>query len=150
MARWLLLLLTACGTGPECVSPCGVKLFGRDDCDAFAAYEARALDALAVTDLPVHCGALDNWSLFARVPDGLGRGDSWYSPHVGMRVAGLTWCQYASMEIATVEWPRTAMTHEFVHALEACKDPHHETWQDRGIYEAIWTTTGGLDGGGVQ
>lgn len=54
------------------------------------------------------------------------------------RVAGLTWCDYATMELGDSKWAENAYWHEVAHIAQCpYQDGTHETWAELGVWQAL-------------
>lgn len=142
MKHLLVALATvACGRpAPDCITPCGLPVYGTQDCDGANAAEARALYAfkanVAGWDRATACPWLQTATLAVRETED-GTFEVW-----GTRAAGVTWLPSGDIEIGTAEWKSSAFTHELAHVLElridqAETDDAHSTWAGRGIKTAI-------------
>lgn len=130
------LLAAACYAGaptPECVSDCGMALYGSADCDGFRAAEQRAVRELG-PHFPGLCKRLDWFSV--QVVNGHDGGDAYVDPW-GRNVAGLTYCR-GVLQIANGDWKHNALAHEIAHAGECPgQNVEHAGWIEKGIYESI-------------
>lgn len=159
LAQYFLLVgVVGCGRDlpGEYESRCGVRVVSeteaaRTDPAAFAASFQAAEDAgLAAYAKHVlgwsedfACPRLAGWSV-AKNPRADAAG-GWLEPDAGWkRVAGLAYCDYQMIYVGTEDWGRSALVHEYAHAIERCADPKHETWAARGIYAAIAEAAGEL------
>lgn len=59
--------------------------------------------------------------------------DAW-----GRRVAGLTWCDYSSIEVGDANWAKNAYWHELAHVAQCPQqDNTHATWETLGIWSVL-------------
>ena len=113
-----VLILVGCGGPPaaDCVSPCGMRAYGTEDCDGLAMAEARVLAAFGDR---LECQQLRGWALSVAITDlhAIGR-------------EGQTWCDFHGVPIRTDDWARSAYAHELAH-VQQCPciiDYSHATW----------------------
>ncbi len=139
----VLTLLAACGpTGsPNCITPCGVHVYGTDEakCASLYEHEGRTLKSFEKYvegwKYDETCPIMRNWSLRVLSPEEA-PGGVWRAAN-GQMVAGITWCGLGYIEIGTDDWRNSAFSHEYAHAVESCWDHEHTTWGDRKINRAI-------------
>lgn len=109
-----------------------MQAWGAADCAGLAEAEAAGVSALGYLYGQL-CARLGGMALRVwRTSDGTWT-DAW-----GRRVAGLTWCDYASMEVGDSRWTENAYWHEVAHATQCpYQDGAHETWEALGIWDAL-------------
>jgi hypothetical protein len=152
---WAAVALSGCGLvtpfpGREvqCVSRCGVQLVRSAECETFQAAEDRALlgfERIGIDPVGA-CSKLG--AVTVELQPDAGQDGSWYSPEARGVVYGLTFCTPLApdvlVRVGTSEWRKSALTHEFLHALE-CPQPRtdHAGWGPMRYYEAInWSNLG--------
>ncbi len=130
-AIMLLVVLASCGPAleraPDCVTPCGMNVYGTGACDGLEVVELRALIAFGPFDSQM-CQRLHGWRMSVALTDlhAIGR-------------EGQTWCDAHGVQIMTDDWAHSAYAHELAH-VQQCPwiDYSHETWtwQWRAIDQA--------------
>jgi hypothetical protein len=108
-----------------------MRVYGAE-CDMLAEAERSAVEAFAGLYEPL-CSRLRYVSLYVwETEDG-----SWVDTY-GRKVAGLMWCDLATMELGSDDWQINAYFHEMAH-LAQCpeQDASHSTWEALGIWESI-------------
>ncbi|MHB8872821.1 MAG: hypothetical protein ACYC8T_03970 [Myxococcaceae bacterium] len=126
--------LSACAHNPRlqgrpCETTCGVRLYGSNNCEAFRAAEAKAVNVYD-GHLESTCDRLYGWVVYVQPPE-LASG-AWVSP-AGRVVRGLAWCRERTIQVATDDWSWSSLAHELLHAAEcgermADEHPHAE-WE---------------------
>lgn len=109
-----------------------MQAWGAADCAGLAEAEAAGVSALGYLYEQL-CTRLGGMALRVwRTSDGTWT-DAW-----GRRVAGLTWCDYATMEVGDSNWAENAYWHEVAHVTQCpYQDGTHETWEALGIWDAL-------------
>lgn len=136
---------------PDCVTECGLKIYGSRDCQSFWKGEPLCLNALAKHvngwSRPALCAILDHWSMGVvperMIKDGafeIVRTDGTHEWVAGF-TSGFPMLKMGKMLITPVPLYESSFCHEYAHAFEISIDQHypdydHSTWVDRGIYEA--------------
>lgn len=131
MQRFLLaalVLLTAGCLPPRAEQQTRCGTWTNEPLEPLQAAEDRLLAAFSphVGDV---CPKLDSWYLRVNpASDGSG----WYSERHGFRVAGLTWCEYATIDVANWDFEWNAYAHEVIHLLDCGGPPNaqHEGWDE--------------------
>lgn len=109
-----------------------MRVFGTQDCAGLNQAEAEAVSALSYlySGLCQRLGGLTLWVW--RTSDGTFV-DAW-----GRRVAGLAWCDLASIELGSDDWVHGAYAHEVAHIAQCpFQDGSHATWAELGVWEAL-------------
>lgn len=131
----IALLLSSCHVAkPDCHTKCGMAVFGvsAQECARLNAFEGDAIVRLEYL-YPRLCERFGTVGL--RVWDV--KGGSWTAPN-GQKVAGLTYCDLATVEVAGTDWHLNAYMHEMAHVAQCpFQDYAHETWGDAGIFAAL-------------
>lgn len=155
-----LALNPACGPREVCTIDGGLEVEDLDawECGTFKEHEARVVADFAkefhMTEYTVRLETR-GWTMRIR------RTGPWFDPGVGYEVSGLTSPDERLVELATVDWKKSAFAHELVHVLEethwkksgpewgcsadetkdrASRD--HCSWERRGIWQAIERAVG--------
>jgi len=129
-----MAMLAACTPWPppDCETPCGMQAWGAADCAGLAEAEAAGVSALGYLYGQL-CARLGGMALRVwRTSDG------WWTDAWGRRVAGLTWCDFATIEVGDSRWTDNAYWHELAHVAQCPEqDGTHETWAPLGIWEVL-------------
>lgn len=147
------LLLSSCAYARPfprrtCVSACGVRLVGRENCEDFKRTETRTLRAFASTvkgwDYARTCAALKGWRVFVHAYTYLDteacEGKGFSLPGLPFCLAGMTHVWTREIEVESARWTSThVLSHELVHALQRdLQEPvGHCFWVERGIVRAL-------------
>jgi hypothetical protein len=138
----------SCTPRPECVSPCGERLYGSSDCADLSTTEGFARTAFQ-DNVPGWssdrtCRSMKNLDVDIMASDA---GD-WYDPELQEEVAGedIYWQDeiLVGMEPdgGLHGWTHSAYVHELGHQFQydfdGVVDFTHSTWWDAGIYPAIY------------
>lgn len=102
------------------------------NCEGLAEAESEAVEAFSGLYAGL-CGRLSFVTLYVwETEDG-----TWVDSY-GRKVAGLMWCDLATMELGSNEWRSNAYFHEMAH-LAQCpqQDGTHSTWAALGIWETL-------------
>lgn len=102
------------------------------DCEGLAEAESEAVEAFSGLYAGL-CERLSFVTLYIwQTEDG-----SWVDSY-GRKVAGLMWCDLATMELGSSQWHSNAYFHEMAH-LAQCpeQDGSHSTWAALGIWETL-------------
>lgn len=108
-----------------------MRVYG-DSCENIYTAEESGVSALSYlyANLCERIGgmALQVW----RTSDGTWT-DAW-----GRKVAGLTWCDFATVEVGDANWATNAYWHELAHVAQCpYQDIAHETWETLGIWATL-------------
>lgn len=117
---------------------CGTWTDG--DLAPLQAAEDRLLVAFA-PQLGDVCPLLRNWYLRINPASD---GGAWYSERNGFDVAGLTWCEVSTIDVANWDFQWNAYAHEVLHALDCGHRPPNSTHE--GWDEWQWSAIGAAQG----
>ena len=125
---------------PDCVSSCGVKLFGSTNCQAFqrvedltlGAFEANVTHPSSVRPFKVTemCSSLKGWRVSV-------------VPVVATGIAGRFNPEAGAMSVMTDQWAGNAYSHEMAHLAQWMygrrteENPEHPSFWSEGYYPAI-------------
>lgn len=123
----LALLLAACGPfhqPTECVTPCGVYVYGEADCRDIARAEAEMLAAFG-PQRPDMCQHIRNWNLSIGLADL--HSDPWRAPgEAPVSKEDQVWCDFHGVQLMTLKAYLHAMAH--VEQCPGVTDYAHTTW----------------------
>lgn len=130
----LALGLAGCTPWPpaDCQTPCGMQAWGASDCDGLAEAESMAVGGLGHLYDGL-CTRLGLVSLSVRDAPGGAWLDAW-----GRKVAGLTWCDFALMEVAGSDFTTNAYFHEVAHIAQCpAQDVGHQSWARLRVWDSL-------------
>jgi hypothetical protein len=157
----ILVLLAACApkraappppaaVDAGCVTTCGLRT-ADGDCAELRAFEPeviRAVGSLPKMDPEDVCAAVHGWRIKLHVrtaydTDMCGDLSWWLAP--GFCIAGYTWKDDRTIELATTNWRHNALTHEVVHVADLKRTggrPGHCLWKYPQVGETLEHLTG--------
>ena len=120
-----------------------MAVFGDSECYRLNDFEVAGLETFSYLYEPL-CDRLGTVSLFVRnTPDG-----KWIDEY-GRTVAGVTWCDLSTVEVADTHYQTNAYFHELAHVAQCpAQDGSHAGWQELGIWahlEALKASPVGLE-----
>jgi len=104
------------------------------DCEGLGETESEAVEAFSGLYAGL-CERLSFVTLYVwETEDG-----TWVDSY-GRKVAGLMWCDLATMELGSNEWRSNAYFHEMAHLAQCpMQDGSHSTWEALGLWVKIDT-----------